>query len=78
MKYLTILGALSLLLYSIHHLSKLIEENSKTKIKDFLYKFTSTYISSFLCGIIICVKLITWYNIINDRGRYYGRKKSRW
>lgn len=55
MKYLTILGALSLLLYSIHHLSKLIEENSKTKIKDFLYKFTSTYISSFLCGIIICL-----------------------
>lgn len=55
MKYLTILGALSLLLYSIHHLSKLIEENSKTKIKKFLYKFTNNYLSSFLCGIFICL-----------------------
>lgn len=55
MKYLTILGALSLLLYSINSLSKLIEENSETKIKTILYKFTSTYISSFLCGIFICL-----------------------
>lgn len=55
MKYLTILGALSLLLYSINSLSKLIEENSETKIKNILYKFTSTYISSFLCGIFICL-----------------------
>lgn len=55
MKYLTILGALSLLLYSIHHLSKLIEENSETKIKKFLYKFTNNYLSSFLCGIFICL-----------------------
>lgn len=55
MKYLTILGALSLLLYSIHHLSKLIEENSKTKIKKFLCKFTDNYLSSFLCGIFICL-----------------------
>ena len=66
MKYLTILGALSLLLYSINSLSKLIEENSETKIKNILYKFTSTYISSFLCGIFICLitqssSLVTLY-----------------
>ena len=55
MKYLTILGALSLLLYSINNLSKLIEKNNETKIKNILYKFTNNYLSSFLCGIFICL-----------------------
>lgn len=55
MNYLKILGALSLLLYSINNLSKLIEDNNEIKIKHFLDKFTKTYISSFMCGIIICL-----------------------
>lgn len=55
MNYLKILGALSLLLYSINKLSKLIEDNNEIKIKHFLDKFTKTYISSFICGIIICL-----------------------
>ena len=55
MKYIIILGALSILLYSINKLSKIIEEFGQSKIQLILNKFTKTYISSFICGILICL-----------------------